>query len=222
MLRLKLILLVALLPLMGNAQDNGAHLKGRFHLNIGPEYRITPIYDVAVPVTEAALYTNTDKQNSGTGLNLDLEYFITDKLSLGFINSFRYDLVIADSREISAEFGVEAADYKLLMDYHLYLAYYFKVFGKGEFFINAGVSLLNRNSDFSVKEPVRNSDGELIGMGLYIGDYHYSANRLSLGYKKGRGKLSLGIYFTQQAPYFKATTSFIVPHIGYSYKIGKL
>ncbi len=204
MVRLKLILLLALLSLMGNAQDNGAHHKGRFHLNIGPEYRITPIYDVAVPATEAALYTNTDKQNSGMGLNLDLEYFITDKLSLGLINSFRYDLVIAYSREITAEFGVEAADYNVLMDYHLYLAYYFKVFGRGEFFINAGVSLLNRNSDFSVKEPVRNSDGELIGMELYIGDYHYSANRLSLGYRKERGKIVLGHIFYPTGPIFRS------------------
>ncbi|WP_430966732.1 hypothetical protein [Spongiimicrobium sp. 2-473A-2-J] len=207
---------------VGHAQDTETGRKGQLYFSLGPEYRITPIYDVAIPLSEEASFTNIDKQNSGMALNLELEYFVSKKLSVGFINSFRYDLVLLDAREITGDFGVEGADYKLLMGYHLYLAYYFKVFGKGEFFAQAGLSLLNRNSDFIVKELFRNETGALVGTAIYDSDYNFFANKLSLGYVKGRSKLSLGIYVTHRAPHFGPTTSFMVPHIGLSYNIGKL
>lgn len=220
--RFKLILLLALLSLTSNAQDTETDRKGQCYFSLGPEYRITPIYDTAAPLREEAFFTNIDKQNSGMALNIELEYFVSKRLSVGFINSFRYDLVLSDAREITGDFGVEAADYKLLMGYHLYMAYYFKALGKGEFFAQAGLSLLNRNSDFIVREEFRNETGALVSTAIYDSDYNFSANRLSLGYVNGRSKLSLGIYVTHRAPHFGPTTAFMVPHLGLSYNIGKL
>ncbi|MEK6153887.1 hypothetical protein WIW50_11530 [Flavobacteriaceae bacterium 3-367] len=220
--RFKLILLLALLSFTGNAQDTETDRKGQFYFSMGPEYRITPIYDTGAPFSEEAFFTNIDKQNSGTALNVELEYFVSNRFSVGFINSFRYDLVLLDAREITGDFGVEAADYKLLMGYHFYLAYYFKAFGKGGFFAQAGLSLLNRNSDFIVRRLSRNETGALVSTAIYDSDYNFSANRLSLGYMKGRSKLSLGIYVTHRAPHLGTTTAFMVPHIGFSYSIGKL
>ena len=97
-----------------------------------------------------------------------------------------------------------------------------KLFKKGEFYANAGISLLNRNSDFSTKETFYNEDGSVLATNIIILDYHYSANKLVLGYKNGRGKLALGLYVTKSTSYFDETTRFIVPFVGYSFDFGKL
>ncbi len=206
-------------------QENRIDRKGRFYFSLGPEYRITPFYKFS-PTTRNArnfsAYTNIDKQNSGTAVKLDIEYFITKKLGLGFSNSFRYDLVISEFTNIDGLSGVKEADYKLLFDYNIYLTYYFKVFSKGEFFVNAGVSLMNRNSEFSVKEPIVDQTGTIVGEIYTIADFNYFANRISIGYKNKIGKIFLGIYTTQLTPYFDVNTRFNVPFIGCSFDIGKL
>ena len=217
------LVLVVMLPLASFAQESEIDRKGRFLFNLGPEYRITPIYNIPeVTNFTIASYTNIDKQNSGMALNFGTEYFVTKNLALGFTNSLRYDLVISEFTEIQNDFGIKKADYKLLMGYHIYLAYHFKLFKKGEFYANAGISLLNRNSDFSTKETFYNEDGSVLATNIIILDYHYSANKLVLGYKNGRGKLALGLYVTKSTSYFDETTRFIVPFVGYSFDFGKL
>lgn len=213
------------LNLVGNSQENEIDRKGRFHFSIGPEYRITPFYNFdafSVNANNFSGYTNIDKQNSGTAVNIDVEYFITKNLGIGFSNSFRYDLVTGQFADIQDSFAVKEADYRLLLDYYLYLTYYFKVFRNSEFYINAGFALQNRNSDFTIKQTDFDQNGNIVAEGFTIGDYHYSANRITIGYKKGIGRVYLGIYTTIQAPYFDATTRFNVPFVGCSFDIGKL
>lgn len=218
----QLTIFLLLLPLFIYTQ-NSKERKGRFLFSIGPEYRVTPIYNFkSDDVEDITTYTNVDYQNSGMGLNISVEYFVFKNLSLGFTNSVRYDMVNSESTEISNPvYGVKKADYKLLMGYHFYLTYYFKLLKKSEFFVNMGYSLLNRNSEFSHKFPVYDQDGNYFTSFYEITNYSYSSFKYGLGYKRGKGKIALGIYHTTNTPYFKTTTPFIVPFINASYSFGK-
>ncbi len=213
------VVLIYFLPIQLWSQQNGSERKGQFYFILGPEYRITPIYSVlSSTLSNEAIYTNVDKQNAGLNLNVGIEYFVSNNLSISFSNAFRYDLVISEFTEITGDFGAKEANYRLLLDYNISLSYYFKIFDKGEFFVNVGASLMNRNTDFSIKET--SSDGT--GIGYYISDYHYSANKFSLGYNTNGKKLYLGAFLTNQSPYFNENVLFLVPHIGLSFDISKL
>ena len=220
------IIILMILPISLLGQDIRETRKGKFIFSVGPEYRITPYYNfVPVSVNNSISdgFTNIDKQNSGMAINIDVEYFITKNFALGFTNSFRYDLVVGEYTIGSpTQVEIKKAQNGLLLDYNLYLAYYFKIFKKGEFFVNAGFSMMNRNSEFSVKET-RLVEGTNDEFTIYtISDYNYFANKISLGYKNGIGKIYLGIYTTQTSPYFNETTRFNIPFIGCSFDIGKL
>ncbi len=220
-----LLLILSFTHFTGSGQENGIDRKGRFLFSIGPEYRVTPFYrysNFTFNPKNFSGYTNMDKQNSGVALNIDVEYFITKNFGLGFTNSFRYDLVISEFREINGPVGVKEADYKLLLDYHLYLFYYFKILKKGEFFVNAGFSRMNINSEFSVKTTQFDSNGAIEAERYTITNFNFFANKVSLGYKNGIGRIYIGIYTTQIAPYFDETTRFNIPFVGCSFDIGKL
>lgn len=209
----------------GISQENGTDRKGRFHFSIGPEYRITPFYSYdtfSFNQQNFSGYTNIDKQNSGTAVNVDVEYFITKNFGIGFSNSFRYDLVHGGFTTNEVPLEIKEAEHRLIFDYSLYLSYYFKIFKTGELYINAGVSFMNRNTDFTILTTTFNEDGSVFGTGIRIGDYHYSANRITIGYKKNKVRVYGGIFTTIQAPYFDATTRFNVPFVGCSFDIGKL
>lgn len=196
--------------------------RGKFVFNIGPEYRITPIYKQNTYSTKAE-YTNPDLQNSGPSINIGLDYYITNRFSIGFKNSFRYDLITSEIDAIGLnEQGISDSKKDLLIGYHFNLNYQFQIFKKGDLLLNAGVSLLNRNSEFSVNEPLYDNNGQQVGTINYLGDYKYSANKLSLGYGNGRSKFRLGIYVTRNSGYFEETTTFIVPFVNYSYDFAKL
>lgn len=112
--------------------------KGKFIFSIGPEYRITPFYNFTAGFSSSnnfSSFTNVDKQNSGTAVNVDVTYFITKNFGIGFSNSFRYDLVISEFSEIQSPLGVNSVDYKFIFDYNLYLTHYFKVFKNSELYL---------------------------------------------------------------------------------------
>ena len=212
-----------------HGQDVGTDRKGRFLFTLGPEFRVTPFYKYdAFTANQNNLsgFTNIDKQNSGTAINAGVEYFFTKNLSLGFSNSFRYDLVVGNFSDLEGpSFGdrsVTATDYKLLYDYSFYLAFYFRVFKKGEFFINVGSSFMNRNSDFSFKETQFDQNGNVEVERFSVADFNYSASKLVLGYKKRKTSIYLGLYTTILAPYFDTHTRFNVPFVGCAFNIGKL
>jgi hypothetical protein len=195
--------------------------KGKFFFNVGPEYRITPIYKLN-NYSSKAFYTNVDMQNSGVSLNLGVNYYITENLSFGFKNSFRYDLItLQDNVDFSGS-GISNSVKGVLIGYHFGLIYHFQVFKKGDLLVSAGVSLLNRNSEFSVQEQVFDDNGQLLGTVSSLVDYKYSANKLSLGYANGKSKLMVGLYITRNSGYFEETTTFMVPFVNYSFDFGKL
>lgn len=206
--------LLLIVPFFLTAQETIGVDKNSLQFLIGTEYRITPIYGSAT-LSENAYFTNMDAQNSGIALNLGLEYGIARNLTVGFSNGFRYDMVIAQRPESNKAINVEAIDYKLIVDYHIYLAYYYKVFPKGDIFVSAGLSLLNTNTDFSIKKV------DEYGEGFYISDFSFFSNRISIGFQSSKSRIYLGMNLSRTTDYFEETTSFIIPHIGFTYNLAK-
>jgi hypothetical protein len=197
--------------------------KGKFFFNIGPEYRITPVYDANSSIlSNDAFYTNPDLQNSGIAFNLGVDYYITNNLSMGFNNSFRYDIITTQSTQTSTGQGVSVSKKGLLIGYHFKMIYHFQVFRKGDLLVSAGFSLLNRNSEFTIEKPIYDDNGQLLGTINSLVDYKYSAYKISLGYGNKKSKLMLGLYITGNSGYFEKSTTFMVPFISYSFDFGKL
>lgn len=217
----KLTVLLFAFPVLLFSQ--GTDRKGRFLFNIGPEYRITPIYGSRA-YTNEAIYSDPDAQNSGLALNIGVDYYITKNLSIGFKNSFRYDLVTAqiDTFGPSGQ-GIASETRKdLLIGYHFGLGYRFQIFEKGDLLVSAGFSLLNRNSEFTVKEPIIDDNGQQTGTVTYLADSKFGTNKFSVGYGKGKSKIMLGMYITRSSGYFEENATFIIPFLNYSYCFGKL
>jgi len=211
---LRLFVLV-ISPLFLNAQKTVGDDKNPIQFLVGTEYRITPIYGSTI-LSKNASFTNIDTQNSGIALNLGLEYEIIKNLGLGFSNGFRYDMVIAQRPDGDNAINAGTIDYKLIVDYHLYLAYTYNIFPRGDIFVNAGISLLNTNTDFTIKEI------DQYGEGFYISEFSFFANRISIGFQSLKSRIYLGMYVSKTTDYFDVTTSFMIPHIGFSYNLARL
>ncbi|MEL7270670.1 MAG: hypothetical protein AAGL34_13945 [Bacteroidota bacterium] len=197
--------------------------KGQLLFNLGPELRVTPVYSTDVTIlSDEASFTNIDQQNSGLSLNLGLEYFLTKNLSINYTASLRYDLLFFPRTDGTQDLAASDGNQKIFMGHHFNLTYYLNLFKKGQLFVEGGLSLLNRNSDFSIEQRFFDSEGTFIGTGILTSDYKYSTTRFSVGYRRNRSRLSLGIYITGQTPYFTESTSFLIPHIGYRYSLAML
>ncbi|MBR9855395.1 MAG: hypothetical protein GYB37_12610 [Algicola sp.] len=218
MKKLTLILLF-LLPLYLAAQDNSR--EKNFFLNLGAEYRITPIHrsgDQAI----ATDFINPDLQNSGPVLNVGVDYYILQNFSLGFKTSVRYDLITTkvDETGTGSEVNYET-ERGLMFGYHFNLNYHFQVFKKGDLLVRAGLSLLNRNSEYVRTESTFNEEGEVVDTTSSIDNYNFTANKLSVGYGKGRSKIMMGVYISRNTKYFDEKTTFIIPFLCYSFDVAK-
>lgn len=81
---------------------------------------------------------------------------------------------------------------------------------------------MNRNTDFAAKETFFDNNGEVFSERFTVTDFRYSANKITIGYKKNKARVYLGLYTTILSPYFDETTRFNVPFVGASFDIGKL
>lgn len=206
--------LLLILPSCIIAQYNSR--EKNFFLNLGAEYRITPIHksgDQAI----ATNFINPDLQNVGPVLNIGVDYYFTQNFSVGFKTSVRYNLITTHIDETSSE-----TERGLMFGYHFGLNYHFQVFKKGDLLVNAGLSLLNRNSEYARSEPNFNEEGEVVDSTTSIENYNFSANNISVGYGKGKSKIMMGIYISRNTKYFDGKTTFIVPFLSYSFDVAKL
>ncbi|WP_318310760.1 hypothetical protein [Flagellimonas crocea] len=208
------LLLLFLLPLYLAAQDDSR--AKNFFLNLGAEYRITPIHKSGDQAL-ATNFINPDLQNSGPALNFGVDYYVTQNFSAGFKTSFRYDLITTRIDNTASE-----TERGLMFGYHFNLNYHFQVFQKGELLVGAGLSLLNRNSEYLRTESILNEEGEVVGSNSSLDNYNFSANKIFVGYGKGRSKIMLGIYISRNTKYFDKKTTFILPFISYSFNLVKL
>lgn len=214
----KSLILLFALPLYLVAQNDSREKKLFF--NLGAEFRITPIYkpqDQSVTTN----FINPDLQNSGPVLNIGIDYYLTQNFSVGFKSSVRYDLITTHIDKTGSGGVSSGIERGLMFGYHFNLGYHFHVFKKGDLLVNAGLSLLNRNSEYMRTESILNDEGEVVGSTTTIDNYNFSANRLSIGYGKGKSKIMMGIYISRNTRYFGGKTTFIVPFLSYSFDIAK-
>ncbi|NGX83087.1 hypothetical protein [Aequorivita sp. KMM 9714] len=195
--------------------------KGKLFFKLGSEYRITPLsYDGNK--LEPSLSVEVDAQNSGVSFHYGFDYFITKNLSIGFNNSFRYDILISNTNEIDNDFGVQKADKTLMIGGHLYLDYHVKVFKNSELFARIGRSILNGGTHYVEKKTYYDNQGNTLGSSYTTNDFQFSPANFAIGFKKDKVELIIGMYASTQAPYFDETESLKIPYINFTYTIGKL
>lgn len=68
--------------------------------------------------------------------------------------------------------------------------------------VNAGLSLLNRNSEYMRTDAIFNEEGEVVDSTTSMENYNFSANKVSVGYGKGKSKIMMGIYISRNTKYF--------------------
>ncbi|NAS12138.1 hypothetical protein [Poritiphilus flavus] len=216
--RAQFILVLITLSTVSYAQQQ--ERRGKFFFNIGPEFRITPIYNAEISgISAQAFDTNMDLQNSGVALNVGVDYYLTEKFALGFNNSFRNDLITNQS---SSNEGVEVANKGLLIGSHFRLTYHIDLFKKGDLLLGLGHSLLNRNSEYTAVESFFDENGNAVGSSSSLENFNYSATKITVGYGNGRSKLMCGMYLSRNSPYLIWGNFFMVPFLSYGFDFGRL
>ncbi|SDQ10885.1 hypothetical protein [Flagellimonas zhangzhouensis] len=215
-----LFLILFILPYSILAQNNSREKS--FFFNLGAEFRITPIHNSGDQAM-ATVFVSPDSQNAGPVLNLGVEYYFTKNFSLGFISSIRYDFLTTPiETTVPSDGTYSKIERGLLFGYNFNLNYRFAVFKKGDLLVGAGWSLLNRNSEYVRTEPIYNEEGQQIDSNTFIDNYNFSANRVSIGYGKGKSKLTMGMYISRNTKYFSEKTTFMIPFMSYSFDVVKL
>ncbi len=195
--------------------------KGKLFFKIGSEYRITPLsYDFGK--VDPRLPADIDAQNSGVAFHYGFDYFITKNLSIGFNNSFRYDVLIRNVNEVNQENGFQKTDKTLIIGGHLYLDYHVKVFKNSELFARVGYSLLNGGTEYIEKISFYDNEGNLVGSQFGNADLSFYAANFAIGYRKQKVELLVGLYSSSTSNYFSETESLKIPYINITYTIGKM
>lgn len=217
----KIIFIIFLnIPFLVYSQINETR-KGKLIFKVGTEYRITPLPYNVEEIDATGGLTNIDYQNSGFAINYTLDYFVTKNLSLGFTNSFRYDLLLYND-DTSFIRGARKAEKTLIMDYHFYLDYHFKVFKNSELFVRAGKSLANRGTSYSDLDPFFDQDGTLVAQSISQNNWHYQPENFGIGYKKNKVEIMAGVLTTTNSEYFFSNERLTIPYLKFSYNLGKL
>ncbi len=221
---IKLFLLSLFVTSIMFAQEILPDRKGKLFFKLGTEYRITPLPTDGESTNPRFSGTNSDLQNSGAAIYYGLDFFILQNLSLGFEHSFRYTLLNYNNSDVIGVSNTEstAATNSLFVGYHFNGTYHFKIFKDSEIFVRVGISLLNRNSNFTYKERVFFDDGELLGTASSELSYNMQTKNYAIGYKKNKFEAVLGIYTTNDPPYFDRSVTYIIPYIKLGYTLGYL
>ncbi len=193
--------------------------KGKLFLRSEIEYRITPYYELK---TDSGLQTfkgqlAKDLQNSGTGLNYSLNFFVLKNLSLNFGQSFRYETILfsTDYPEINSS---SKSQKSFLLDYHFSIDYFIPLSKSTDIYLRVGYSMLNTGSEFTVTQ--KSQAGNFWVSQQY--DTEFSANNFAIGFKRKRIDLCLGTYQTEETPYEDVRVPTLFPYIKISYDLLKL
>lgn len=192
--------------------------KGQVFFKVSSEYRITPLpyeAEIIVPI-------QVDDQNSGVAFAYTFDFFVSKNLSLGFSNSFRYDYLGGDFDDVQSDFGADPANRGLIIGFHFYLDYHFKIFKESELYVRLGRSLLNRGTQLNEKITFFDDQGNLLFSRSGPVDPGYEPWNFGLGWKKRKIEILLGFYTSSNTEYFLVPEDFIVPYFKFSYNLGRL
>lgn len=221
--RPKIIISIILFSQLAKAQESHhiGEREGNVFFSISSEYRITPIFGLTTERSTINNAIEVNEQNSGASLNYAFDWFISQDFSLGFSNSLRYDhIAIGNIDTIDGTEKAAPNENGILLDFHLYGQYHFKVFKESELFIQLGASLLHIGSDLVVSTGLVN--GDLLERTVIESNASYIATNIGLGWKKKRIALMLGFYTSRSTPYFLDDSRFTVPYVRFSYNLFKL
>ena len=191
-------------------QYTRADRKGNLYFSVGADYKITPIYSSGGGFGPE--YIDVGKHNSGTAFNYNLDYFIVDKLSIGFSHSMRYDMVLmSEELDISTRTGAKTVSKGLIYGYHWYLDYHFLNLTASELFLRLGKSSLNGGTEYTGKTE----------RGSEYSSFHFFSWNFALGYKKERFSMMVGAY-TSDVTEYEDINSIVIPYLSFRYNLGRL
>ena len=210
----KIHLFIILLLIISSTYAQNSQKKGGFYFGLSTGYRLTPF---SGKLYSNSINTSPDQQSTGLDLSYNIDYYILNSWSLGFSNSFRYDLVSYDANTITTQTGTQGVNNAILIGWHFYTDYHFKLKNKRTIFFRVGKSVLNENSNYVKKVPL------LLGSSEYhLQNYTYGALNVAVGYQKNKSKLILGFYTSKSSNYLSEKGSFTVPYFKFNYILGKL
>lgn len=183
------------------------------------DYRIWPVTPGAKAGVGFGTYRGTldsGAQNSGTGINYSLNYFITKNFSFNFGQSFRYETLFYKLDTPNFD-STQQSEKALTIDYHFSVDYYIKLFNKGQLYFRLGLSYNNTNSEYYV--TVKNQQTGTWISSAY--DTAYSANNFGIGYKVKKIDLAIGVFETNQTEYQGGTQQSFFPYVKLSYDLFK-
>lgn len=197
--------------------------QGTLFFKLSSEYRITPFFRPQQP-SPIGLLIELNEQNSGAAFNYAFDWFATKNLSLGFSHSLRYDHILRGNIDTFGSEDLVAADINgILMDFHLYAQYHFKVFKKSELFLQLGGSLLNVGSSFEAGRGLLEDNGNFTFITFEDENANFYAVNIGLGWKKKRIAIMGGVYTSRDTVYFTGDQSGLsVPYVRFSYNIGAI
>ncbi len=199
-----------------NKVDNN---KGNLFLNIGSEYRITPYYGSMQIVNNNS---NIDLQNSGISIYYSLNFFVNNKTSVNFAHSFRYDLLKYNNQNsILSDNYSKKEENTLMMDLHFFLDYYIHK-GKNPLFIRLGLSMMNNGTDYISTKTYYNQDGSVLKLVIEERNFKFYASNFGFGLKKNKIDFLVGLYGSNDTPYFYNKAIIVVPYVKIGYNILKL
>lgn len=196
--------------------------KGQLFFKVSSEYRVTPIWR-SVPRDRTGSFVEINEQNSGVALSYAFDWFIAKNWSLGFSHSLRYDHILVGPVELENS-TIEAVpdENALLMDFHFYFQYHFKVFQESELYLQAGRSILHVGSSFNFVTRFDDANGQQIGALRRSLNNNFGAWNLGIGWKKNKIEILGGAYTSDTTEYFEETVFLWIPYIRFSYNLGKL
>ena len=129
--------------------------------------------------------------------------------------------MVAKNFDIDSDTRFKSVEKSLIIGFHFYFDYHFKIFKNSEIFARVGLSFLNRNTNVTIKETFVSESGENSVPVFSEYDTAYEPWNFALGYKKNRFSLIGGIYSSSNSEYTLGE-SFIIPYFALRYNLGNL
>ena len=195
----------------------------KFQITSGVEYRITPFnfkkQDDGIIFSPIKANYNRDSQLAGLSLNIGLDYFINKNMTIGLVQSFRYDQIFYQSSFNDEHGKTQLPVYGVILDTELQTKYYFTLKNNDKIFINLGYSFMNQNTDYST---TYNPDGN--GEGSITQDFFkFNAYKIGVGYQYKNLELGIGTYIIENSDTFSdyGDSAFGIPFLKLNYNISK-
>lgn len=173
--------------------------ESKFKVSAGIEYRITP-YGIKEGIFLSDFYyiTNSGRQLSGVGINLNVEYDIFENISIGLMQNIRKDEVYADINVTNGQ--IMEYNRRFIYDFGIFTRYYLPLRNdKNKFFGTVGLVFMNNNTRFTAKKTTHVFINEIPVLEDSEVNLNFNSLLLGIGYRVNNFDFMLGNYFVSKS-----------------------